>query len=97
MVLMRTRFYTHCMRIITIITLLAAAQPAFAMNWEGHDDWMIEFPPAQPFIEAEPKAKLPAPRNCSIGPIARAANPYEQIPLPRHNCATPQPRKLPGS
>ena len=28
------------MRMLAIIALLATAHPAFAMNWEGHDeDW----------------------------------------------------------
>ena len=84
------------MRMLAIIALLAGTQPAFAMNWEGHDDWMTEFPPVQPFIEAMPVTK-PLPRDCSLGPVARADNPYEQIPLPRHNCPVPQPGKLPRS
>jgi hypothetical protein len=81
---------------LTVIALLAGTQPAFAMNWEGHDDWMAEFPPAQAFIDAAPIAK-PLPRDCSLGPVARADNPYEQIPLPQHGCPIPQPGKLPGS
>ena len=84
------------MRMLAIIALLAGTQPALAMNWEGHDDWMIEFPPVQAFIDAVPEAKLPAPRDCPIGPVARSDNPYEQIPLPRHHCPVPLPDKLPG-
>jgi hypothetical protein len=26
------------------IALLASTQSAFAMNWDGHDDWMTELP-----------------------------------------------------
>jgi hypothetical protein len=85
------------MRMLAIIALLAGTQPAFAMNWEGHDDWMSEFPPAQAFIEAAPDAKSPAPRDCPMGPVARSDNPYEQIPLPRHNCPAAQPVTLPRS
>ena len=85
------------MRMLAIIALLAGTQPAFAMNWEGHDDWMSEFPPAQAFIEAVPEAKPLSPRDCPLGPVARADNPYEQIPLPRHNCPLLQPGKLPGN
>lgn len=86
------------MRMLAIITLLAMAQPAIAMNWEGHeDDWRNEFPPAKAFLDAVPEAKpLPSP-DCPMGPVARADNPYEQIPLPRHNCPAPQSKKLPGS
>ena len=83
------------MRLLTVIALLAGTQPAFAMNWEGHDDWMAEFPPAQAFIDAVPEAKPPLPRDCLARPVAPADNPYEQIPLPRHNCAVPLPDKLP--
>lgn len=86
------------MRMLAFIALLATAHPALAMNWEGHDDdWRSEFPPAKAFLDAVPEAKpLPSP-DCPMGPVARADNPYEQIPLPRHNCPAPQPRKLPGS
>ena len=85
------------MRMLTVIALLAGTQPAFAMNWEGHDDWMAEFPPAQAFSDAAPEAKPLLPRDCPIGPVVNSENPYEQIPLPRHNCPMPQPGKLPGS
>jgi hypothetical protein len=85
------------MRLLTVIALLAGTQPAFAMNWEGHDDWMTEFPPVQEFIDAMPETKLPPPRDCPAWPVARSDNPYEQIPLPRHNCPVPQPGKLPGN
>lgn len=86
------------MRMLAIIALLATAHPAFAMNWEGHeDDWRNEFPPAKAFLDAMPEAKpLPSP-DCPMGSVARADNPYEQIPLPRHNCPAPPPGKLPGS
>ena len=80
-----------------VIALLAGTQPALAMNWEGHDDWMAGFPPAQAFSDASPEAKPPLPRDCPIGPVTHADNPYEQIPLPQHGCPMPQPGKLPGS
>jgi len=96
--LMGGQFYTHRMRMLTLIALLASTQQAFAMNWEGHDDdWMIKFPPAQAFINAVPEAKPLPSRDCPMGPVARSDNPYEQIPLPRHHCPVPQPGKLPGS
>jgi hypothetical protein len=85
------------MRMLAVIALLASAQSAFAMNWEGHDDWMSEFPPVQPFIDATPEAKPPPPRDCPVEPVTRADNPYDQIPLPQHNCPALQPGKLPGS
>jgi hypothetical protein len=92
----QSQSYTRRMKMLIVIALLAGTQPAFAMNWEGHDDWMSEFPPVQAFIDSAPEAKPSAPRDCPIGPVARADNPYEQIPLPRHNCPAP-PGKLPGN
>lgn len=95
--LRRGQAHTHPMRMFIAIALLASMQSAFAMNWEGHVDWMSEFPPVQPFIEVTTEAKLPPPRDCPAKPVTRADNPYEQIPLPQHNCPVPQPGKLPGS
>jgi hypothetical protein len=83
------------MRLLTVIALLAGTQPSFAMNWEGHDDWMAEFPPVQALIDAAPEAKPLPVRDCPMGPMARSENPYEQIPLPRHNCPVPLSDKLP--
>ena len=82
------------MRMLAIIALLAAAHPALAMNWEGHDeDWKSEFPPAKAFLDAVPEAKpLPSP-DCPMGPVARADNPYEQIPCR----ATTAPRRRPAN
>ena len=92
----RGQSYIHPMRMLAVIALFASTQQAFAMNWEGHDDWMSEFPPVQSFIEAAPIAK-PSARDCKMRPVARADNPYEQIPLSQHGCPLPQPGKLPGS
>ncbi len=94
----RSQSYTRRMRMLIVIALLATAQPAFAMNWEGHDDdWRSEFPPAKAFLDAVPEAKPLPSRDCPMGPVARFDNPYEQIPLPRHHCPLPQPDKLPRS
>ena len=93
--LMQGRFYPQPMRTLILIAVLATTQPAFAMNWEGHDDWMKEFPPAQAFIDAVPETKPLPPRDCPMEPIARSDNPYEQIALPPHRCPLPQPDKLP--
>ena len=30
---------------LAAVALLAAALPVSAMNREGHDDWMLDFPP----------------------------------------------------
>jgi hypothetical protein len=96
--LMRKQLYSHVMRLIAVIALIASTQQSFAMNWEGHDDdWTTTFPPGQAFMAAVPEAKPPPPRNCPMGPVARSDNPYEQIPLPRHHCPVSRPVKLPGS
>ncbi len=83
------------MRLLTVIAVLAGTQTAFAMNWEGHDDWMVGFPPAQAFADAAPDARPPLPRDCATELIAPTDNPYEQIPLPQHSCALPLPDKSP--
>lgn len=57
-----------------------------AMNWEGHDDWMLGFSPDYTLEAFAPDAKpLPSP-DCPVTAEAAARNPYEQIPLPRHHC-----------
>jgi hypothetical protein len=86
------------MRLLAVIALLTSIQPAFAMNWEGHEEgWLGDLPPAREFGDAVPQAKPLPSRNCPTGPVARAENPYEQIPLPRHHCPSSKPDKLPGT
>ena len=95
--LRRGQAQAHPMRMFIAIALLASMQSAFAMNWEGHVDWMSEFPPVQPFIDVTPEAKPPPSRDRPVMPVTRVDNPYEPIPLPQHNCPVPQPSNLPGS
>lgn len=74
--------------------LLAQAPPAAAMNWEGHDDWMLDFPPGvEAFTSGEAQKPLPSPP-CPVTWDMVKANPYEQIPLASHGCA-PQPASGP--
>jgi hypothetical protein len=56
------------------------------MNWEGHDDWMLSFAPDFTLEAFMPEARPLPPRDCPVTPETAARNPYEQIPLPRHNC-----------
>jgi hypothetical protein len=56
------------------------------MNWEGHDDWMLDFAPAFTLESARPDARPLPSRDCPVTSEDAAKNPYEQIPLPRHNC-----------
>ena len=91
------QYHSNPMRMLIAIALFANTQSAFPMIWEGHVDWMSEFPPVQPSIDASPEGRPPPARDCPVEPVTRADNPYEQIPLPQHNCPEPRPGKLPGS
>jgi hypothetical protein len=75
------------MRLLVFISLFPAClAPAFAMNWEGHDDWMDSMEPAVILEQAVPHAS-PKPRQlCPPLAAARTENPYEQIPLARQDC-----------
>ena len=71
---------------LAVIQLLLWPSMAFAMNWEGHDDWMPGFMPEFTLEAVVPGARpLPSP-DCPVTPEAAAKNVYEQIPLPRHHC-----------
>ena len=71
---------------ILIMLLLICPGTAFAMNWEGHDDWMEEMAPAVIYEDSAPHA-APKPRAACPPPTAPAAdNPYEQIPLNTQDC-----------
>lgn len=59
---------------------------AMAMNWEGHDDWMLDLDPAAVLMDAGGKARPLPSQDCPVTSEAAAKNPYEQIPLPRHKC-----------
>ena len=71
--------------------LLAMVSPAAAMNWEGHDDWIREIAPGLAFEQAVPEARPLPSRLCPVRPEQLAANPYEQVPLPRHGCPPESP------
>jgi hypothetical protein len=87
---MFTKLLESC-RGVSLISALAAplftvSPEAIAMNQEGHEDWMADFPHAIALLEAIPEARpLPSP-DCPVSPEMLATNPYEQIPLPRHRC-----------
>jgi hypothetical protein len=78
------------MRAFLTCLLIGCAGPALAMNWEGHDDWMADKGPAMVYEQAVPHAILvPDASACADAPPVDAANPYEQVPLERHDCRTP--------
>jgi hypothetical protein len=72
--------------LISIWLLSICPGMAFAMNWEGHDDWMENMEPAAVYEQALPHA-APDPRiACEPVKPPPADNPYEQIPLRRPDC-----------
>lgn len=84
---MLTKLLGSCRGVSSIGALAALlSTEAFAMNQEGHEDWMSDFPHAIALLEAIPEARpLPSP-DCPVSPEMLANNPYEQIPLPQHLC-----------
>ena len=66
-----------------------------AMNWEGHDDWMLTFAPAFRLEEFAPDARPLPSRDCPVTPEQAARNPYEQIPLPQHKCPASSKEAVP--
>ncbi|MCB1378038.1 MAG: hypothetical protein KDK89_06685 [Alphaproteobacteria bacterium] len=85
------------MRIAVLAVVLGISNPALAMNWEGHDDWMLDFPPASALREAIPEARPLPSRDCPTTAEQAAANRYEQIPLPRHRCGGEADANRPGA
>src|SRR3954452_21459702 len=80
---------TYCGPMVRFLLVLAVLSTggasASAMNWEGHEDWMIDLPAARAFEDAVPAARPSrAPRACQIKTDERSktrANPYEQIEI----------------
>lgn len=83
------------MRALLTCLIIGCAGPAHAMNWEGHDDWMASAGPALAYEHAAPHALIvpdgrrPCPDAGRSAAPDVADNPYEQIPLERHECRTP--------
>jgi hypothetical protein len=74
------------------LLLLILPLPAQAMNWEGKDDWMADMEPAVIYEESAPHASPLADSACRAKEQPPAGdNPYEQIPLNRHDCAAEPP------
>lgn len=76
------------MRLLPVLLGLAFPVQSHAMNPEGHDgSWLDELPYAALLMAAAPGARPLPSRQCLITAEILAANPYEQIPLPRHQCS----------
>jgi hypothetical protein len=75
---------------LAIVVLLAgsilAATPALALNWEGHDDWLLESAMMQGFVEGVPPPLSASQPSCAERAVRARADPSEQIPLPGRNC-----------
>jgi len=74
------------MKRVMAAMLFTISTNAFAMNQEGHDDWMTDLPQAIALLAAIPEARPLPSRDCPVTPEMLANNPYEQIPLRRHRC-----------
>ena len=84
------------MRALALILLLLLPASAQAMNWEGKDDWMADMEPAVIYEEASPHATPLPDAACAAEPEEKAEkNPYEQVPLARHDCPTDRPEPVP--
>jgi hypothetical protein len=74
------------MKHLVLCLVLSCPSTALAMNWEGHDDWMLHAFPEFTLEALVPGARpLPSPE-CPVTHEQAAKNPYEQIPLPHHRC-----------
>ena len=86
LVLLRHPPYVQPMKSLAASLLLLSTGPAFAMNWEGHDDWMYGFATDYTLEAFIPGARPLPSQDCPVTAENAKKNPYEQIPLPRHNC-----------
>ena len=60
--------------------------PSYALNWEGHSDWVGEKLLMQDFVDGVPPPIVkPVPR-CEAMRQVLKRNAYEQVPLPGKNC-----------
>jgi hypothetical protein len=71
--------------LLAVAFLVLVPNASVAMNWEGHDDWMLDHPAAIELQAAQPEtpAPLDSYRDCRETAIG---NPYEQIPLTVRKC-----------
>jgi len=70
---------------VAIICVSISTFPSYAMNWEGHDDWMADLPHALELQAATPVVTLPQ-RPLQICRVDIPSNPYDQIPLVTDKC-----------
>lgn len=73
---------------LILVLPVCAPQKSYAMNWEGHDDWMTEQEHAKRLLNSVPHAKplTSAFPSCKEREEKHARNPYEQRPIAGMNC-----------
>ena len=65
-----------------------------AMNWEGHEDWLLSQSHGLILQSELPKAPLAPIPDCKTRLLMSKSNAYEQIPLPGENCSVWDVEKL---
>ena len=84
------------MRALALGVLLVLPSAAQAMNWEGKEDWMADMEPAVIYEDSVPHATPLPEEACAAKPEKKAENnPYEQVPLARHDCPAGSPEPGP--
>jgi hypothetical protein len=75
-------------RLLMLPLFIIWSAPAYAINWEGHEDWLEDSPPAlelQRHFDSRvaPLPEVPADPKCQkredVGKVQ--ANPYEPVPM----------------
>lgn len=69
-----------------LVFMLLSVQPAYAVNWEGHDEWFHDDMFIRRFTDSMPAPKVHPFPSCEARAAAHAANIYEQVPVPGLNC-----------
>jgi hypothetical protein len=63
-----------------------ATNLAWAVNWEGHDDWFLNDAPFKEFTDTMPAPMKKVLPPCADMQAAHDANSYEQVPIAGVNC-----------
>jgi hypothetical protein len=71
---------------LIVVALVRFSRPALALNWKGHDDWLLESAMMQDFVEGVPPPLSASQPSCAERAVRARADPSEQIPLPGRNC-----------
>jgi hypothetical protein len=69
-----------------LVAAFAAASPASAINWEGHDEWLEDPALHQEFLRDLPPPLVKPLPLCSKREEEAKANAYAQVPVSGVNC-----------